>query len=179
MQAYRLIHHPSQRPVSVSGVEARVDVSDRNWLQLHWRIEGSGGLVVPAPAGRKRADGLWQTTCFEMFLKPLGEAGYIEFNFSPSERWNAYKFDSYREGMKEWTVTGAPVCTMRRGTAFSIFDAAIPLSAMPHLPCQIGLSAVIEEAGGTMTYWAITHADQDHPDFHDATCFAATLDPPT
>ena len=34
--------------------------------------------VAPAFAGKGRADELWQTTCFELFLKPEGGAGYVE-----------------------------------------------------------------------------------------------------
>jgi len=41
----------------------------------------------------------------------------------------------------------------------------------------MGLSAVIEEEGGVKSYWAMTHASEK-PDFHDAACFAAGLEPP-
>ena len=99
METYRLQPHPGHPPRAVSGVEARIIGRDDNWLRLRWRIEGSGELVVPKFAGKGRADGLWETTCFELFLRPDGGTAYCEFNLSPSERWNAYDFAARREGM--------------------------------------------------------------------------------
>jgi hypothetical protein len=36
---------------------------------------------------------------------------------------------------------------------------------------RLGLSAVIEEAGGRQSYWALAHP-QGRPDFHHSDCFA-------
>ena len=72
MQTHLLVPHPQHPPLSVTQVEARVTGQDANWLRVRWRVEGSQQLVVPAFAGKGRADELWQTTCFELFLKPLG-----------------------------------------------------------------------------------------------------------
>ncbi len=179
MQVYPLVVHPAHPPAQVTAVEARIDASDPHWLLLRWRIEGAGGLVVPPPAGKHRADELWRTTCFELFLKPEGGEKYVEFNLSPSERWNAYEFDGYRDGMREYPLSRNPVCTMRPGSRFAIFDASIPRSGLPDVQCALGLSAVIEEEGGAKGYWAIAHADGARPDFHDPACFAAAFPPPS
>jgi hypothetical protein len=172
-----LIPHPDHPPSTITGVEARITGLDANWLRLRWRIEGAGRLVVPPFAGKGRADGLWKTTCFEAFVKPDGGEAYAELNLSPSERWAAYDFASYREGMAERPFPREPECTMRLGSSFAIFDAAIPAGALPSLPCALGLSAVIEEEGGTISYWALAHP-AGKPDFHDPACFAARLEPP-
>ncbi|HSG34315.1 MAG TPA: DOMON-like domain-containing protein, partial [Sphingomonadaceae bacterium] len=132
---------------------------------------------VPAFAGKGRADGLWQTTCFEAFLMPEGGLAYVELNLSPSERWAAYDFDDYRAGMREREFPREPDCTMRIGSSFAIFDAAIPASGLPGVPCGLGLSAVIEEEGGVLSYWALAHPE-GKPDFHHPACFAATLPAP-
>ncbi len=42
---------------------------------------------------------------------------------------------------------------------------------------QIGLSAVIEEKAGAMSYWALNHPP-GKPDFHHKDCFALTLPAP-
>lgn len=170
--------HHGHPPSRVTQVEARLVGADPHWLQLRWRVEGSSALVLPSAAGRGRADGLWQTTCFELFLKPEGGAGYVEFNLSPSQRWNAYLFDDYRQGMRAWDVPRAPVCTMRAGSTFAIFDAAIPRGGLPAEPCAMGLSAVIEEQGGAKSYWALAHPETGAPDFHHAACFASRLEAP-
>ena len=159
-------------------MEARITGRDENWLRLRWRIEGAAALVVPAFAGKGRADGLWQTTCFELFLKPSRGEAYCEFNLSPSERWNAYDFDAEREGMRERALSREPSCTIRQGSSFAIFDAAIPADAVPDGQCAMGLSAVIEEEGGVKSFWALAHPDPDKPDFHAPACFAAQLEAP-
>jgi hypothetical protein len=177
LQTHRLIPHPEHPPLAIGAIEARVIGLDENWLRLRWRIEGAGRLVVPPFAGKGRADGLWKTTCFEAFLKPECGGAYIELNFSPSERWAAYDFTGYREGMAEREFPREPGCTMRVGSSFAIFDAAVPRAGLPSLPCALGLSAVIEEEGGVISYWALAHPNGT-PDFHHPACFAATLEPP-
>ncbi|MGX7895228.1 DOMON-like domain-containing protein [Tsuneonella sp. HG222] len=177
MQTHSLIAHPAHPPLEVSAIEARITGRDENWLRVRWRIEGAGSLVIPAFAGKGRADGLWQTTCFELFLQPAGGAVYCEFNLSPSERWAAYDFERRREGMRERPVSREPTCTMRRGSTFAIFDAAIPADGIPLADCAMGLTAVIEESGGVKSYWALAHRGEA-PDFHDPACFTAALAAP-
>ena len=174
MQTYPLTAHPEHPPANVTRIEAKIIGRDANWLRVRWRIEGSESLVVPSFSGKGRANELWQTTCFELFLKPAGGAGYVELNLSPSERWNAYDFEAYRWGMAERPFPREPECTLRLGSSFAIFDAAIPVAGLPDAECAMGLSAVIEEQGGVKSYWALAHPDAK-PDFHAPACFAATL----
>jgi hypothetical protein len=177
MQTYPLTSHPGHPALGVTQIEARIIGRDANWLRARWRIEGSQQLVVPPFAGKGRADELWQATCFELFLKPEGGAPYVEINLSPSERWNAYDFEAYRWGMAERPFPREPECTLRLGSNFAIFDAAIPVAGLPEVECAMGLSAVIEEQGGVKSYWALAHPDAK-PDFHAPACFAATLPAP-
>lgn len=151
---------------------------DANWLRLRWRIDGAERVVIPPFAGKGRADGLWKTTCFEFFLQPAGKANYVELNLSPSERWAAYDFAAYREGMSERPFPHEPTCTARVGQSMAIFDAAVPTAGLPALPWRYGFSAVIEEEGGTISYWAIAHPEGS-PDFHSPACFAGELAAPS
>jgi hypothetical protein len=169
--------HPAHPPTRVEAVTARVLGADAHWLRLRWRIDGAQGLAVPPFAGKGRADDLWRTTCFELFLMPEGGEGYCEFNLSPSERWAAYDFSGYRAGMAERPADREPQGTMRLGSSFAIFDAAIPLAALPNRECRMNLAAVIEEQGGAKSYWALAHP-AGKPDFHDPACFVATLPAP-
>ena len=177
MQTHRLVAHPAHPPRGVTAVESKVIGFDDTWLRVRWRVDGAQDLVVPAFAGRGRADDLWQTTCFELFLKPGGEDGYVEFNLSPSERWAVYDFDGYRAGMSERPASREPDCTIRIGSSFAIFDAAIPRDVLPILPAGANFAAVIEETGGVKSFWALAHPAAK-ADFHDPACFAATLEPP-
>jgi len=174
MQTEQLVPHPAHPPVELLGVTASVLALADGWLRLRWRLEGAGRLVVPPFAGKGRADGLWRTTCFELFVQPAGGQAYAEFNFSPSDRWAAYDFAGRRTGMRERAVPRDPVCTMRRGGALAIFDVALPWVAVPAGECAVGLTAVIEEGGGTKSYWALVHG-AEAPDFHDPACFTASL----
>ena len=177
MQTHELIAHPDHPPVAVRGIVAKAWWDGPHWLRLRWRMHGTSRIVLPALAGRRRADGLWQTTCFELFVAPVDGNGYSEFNFSPSNAWAAYDFDGYRAGMNERTVERSPVGTWRGGrSAQSIFDVALPRKAVPDV-ARFGMSAVIEEIGGTKSYWAIRHPP-GQPDFHHADCFAGQFPPP-
>ena len=148
------------------------------WMRVRWRIDGSEKLVVPSFAGKGRADDLWQTTCFELFIMPRdGTPGYSEFNLSPSERWAAYDFTGYREGMAERAMIAPPQSQESRHAHILTFDVQLRASVLPPRPLQLGLTAVIEEEGGVKSYWAIAHPP-GAPDFHAPTCFAATLPPP-
>ncbi|WP_370463732.1 DOMON-like domain-containing protein [Novosphingobium aureum] len=172
-----LTPHPSQAPETIRSVKARIIGRDAQWLRVRWNILGAGKLVVPPFAGRGRADGLWQTTCFEMFVMPGEGPGYSEFNLSPSERWNAYDFTARREGMSERPMPREPECTMRKGTDMAIFDAAIPAAGLPEGDWLCGFTAVLEEEGGTRSYWAFAHGG-DAPDFHDPACFTLAVAAP-
>ena len=177
MQTHQLVAHPAYPPARLSGVEAKVIGFDADWLRVRWRIDGAQDLVVPPFAGRGRADELWQTTCFELFLRPEGSEAYIEVNLSPSERWAVYDFSAYRDGMAERPASREPDCTIRQGSTFAIFDAAIPRDVLPALPAAANFTAVIEETGGVKSFWALSHPAAK-PDFHDPACFTAELAPP-
>ncbi len=178
MQTHQLSAHPAHPPARVTGIEARVIGFDADWLRVRWRIDGAQALVIPPFAGRGRADELWTTTCFELFLRPPGGDAYVELNLSPSERWAAYDFTAYRSGMAGRPASREPDCTMRQGSNFAIFDAAIPRDVLPDLPVAASFTAVIEEQGGVKSYWALAHP-ADKPDFHDPACFVAELAAPT
>jgi hypothetical protein len=177
LETHVLACHSDSPARGVRRIEARILSLDDNWLRLRWRIEGCAELVLPSFAGKGRADELWRTTCFEFFLMPNSQDGYIELNLAPSERWAAYTFSGYREGMSEHAMPREPDCAMRVGANLAIFDAAVPSQTLPEQPWRYGLSAVIEEEGGIISYWAIAHPP-GKPDFHHPTCFAATLPPP-
>ncbi len=51
-------------------------------------------FVIPEADEPSRADELWQTTCFEAFLREAGADAYREWNFAPSGHWAAYDFSA-------------------------------------------------------------------------------------
>ncbi len=132
----------------------------------------AGRFVIPEPAESERAEDLWQTTCFEAFLRGEREAGYREWNFAPSGQWAAYDFASHREGRTDAEVA-APYIRIEDNLTWWALGATIAVDA--ERVWELGLSAVLEEKDGTKSYWALAHPDGDEPDFHDSVCFAARL----
>lgn len=177
LQTHELIPHPSHPPLAVSRVETGLSLDEGGaWLLLRWRIEGARDIVRPPFAGQRRRDGLWQTTCGELFIG--GEtASYREFNFSPSESWAAYDFASYRGPAGEPVLSRPPAIAWRGSGALAILDVWLPRDAMPPSACRYGLTLVIEETGGRKSYWAPAHP-HDRPDFHDPACLAFRLPAP-
>ena len=129
-------------------------------------------FVLPEPVEPRRADDLWQTTCFEAFLRVPGTKSYREWNFSPSGEWAAYDFAAYRDGRTDPEVA-PPYIRVEDNFTWWAFGATISVDAKA--AWEFGLSAVLEEKDGPKSYWALAHPAGDKPDFHDAACFAAHL----
>ena len=159
----RLISHPAQPPVAVTGIEAMFAEN-----ALTFTVSGALPLI-PAPAAPIRTEGLWKTTCFELFVMPVGQPAYFEFNFSPSTAWAAYRFSGYREGMADLPLKAPVIEAIEDG-----IRVAVDLSDLPPPPWRVALTAVIEETDGTKSYWALAHPDGP-PDFHDPACFVLEL----
>jgi hypothetical protein len=161
---HRLAPHPDFPPRSVRGVEVQW-VETGSALRLRYRVDGHEDLVIPPFAGRGRADELWRTTCFELYLQHQGDTGYAEFNFSPSQRWAAYDFEDYRSGMRPRPLSAEPVGEAASGERLFVQDVLLDTAPLPPRPWAIGLSAILEEADGTISYWALGHG-VGRPDFH-------------
>lgn len=180
MEKYQLLAHPAFPPRHVRSITASLSLEHEQWVRLRWRIEGAGRIVVPPLAGRRRADDLWKTTCFELFIASQEPAhgAYLEYNFSPSEAWASYQFRAYREGLTDGPMPRSPVIDWRGSGDLAIMDVALPRSVATMESWNFGLNAVIEEEGGARSYWAIAHPPGDKPDFHARACFAGRLEAP-
>ncbi|MDR7096155.1 DOMON-like domain-containing protein [Hydrogenophaga laconesensis] len=158
---------PAGVPLSLS-VEIR---SQADALRLRYTLRGdTAALRIPRPAAPVPTDGLWKHTCFEVFVAAQGEAAYREFNFSPSSEWAAYRFSSARErdtaSEERERVLLAPLLAHTTPRTFTL-TVRVPATALPRSPAMLalGLSAVIEEKDGRLSYWALHHP-YDQPDFH-------------
>ncbi len=160
--------HPQSRCDAVTMVEAEVRRGgDR--LVLDFVATGDiARLLLPVETEPARADELWRHCCFEAFLR-APDGRYVELNFAPSRQWAAYAFDGYRTGMRPLEMSDPAI-------AADAFVDRLELTAIVEAPCPQGagwglaLSAVIEEEGGRLSYWALEHAP-GKPDFHRAEGF--------
>ena len=161
-------------PKAVTGVECAINRHGAGcWLVEFEVADPNAALVLPEPRAPGRADELWRTTCFELFLRQGGDEAYFEFNLSPSRQWAAYAFDSYRQGMADLDVAAPAVGAAMSGEGRHRLQAVVEFPGMPG-PWLAGLAAVIEEADGTKSYWALAHGS-DKPDFHHPDSFVLEL----
>jgi hypothetical protein len=171
--------HPDSRPAAVRQVEVDVTRLRAAGLLLRYVVSGKiDELALAAVTAPTRTDELWRHTCFEAFIQPSPGETYYEFNFAPSTRWAAYRFDGYRAGMRVAGEIGAPQIELEReGDRFTLqatlqWDEASELGRAA--TWRLAVSAVLEEAAGGKSYWALAHPP-GKPDFHHADCFAVEL----
>ena len=131
--------------------------------EAEFRLDGHvPAIILPPHAASERMDNLWQTTCFEIFWQPLGGMAYREFNLSPSGRWAAYDFDSFREGMRDAPVDAIAIaCSHSDGELVLKASIAADLPA----PAQVALNAIVEHPDGGKQYWALAFPP-GKPEFH-------------
>ncbi len=176
-QNAELVLHPATQGGAVSGIAVAIELAGAE-MRLSYRLEGDiARLRLPESAEAMRADSLWQHTCFEAFLRPDGGDRYYEFNFAPSSAWAAYSFAA-RRGDRELPELATPAIASRRDAGTFEMMVRLPLDGLPELAqaaaIDAGISAVVEDARGLLTYWALAHASRE-PDFHDPTTFCLRI----
>lgn len=175
-----LISHSETPPQSTRSVSVHMRRGSNGVLFLTYEVEPAETLLLPdhLPGVRDR---LWESTCFELFLKTVG-GGYREYNFTATA-WYAQTFTEWRRG-KPFTPAHEPTLVdcriddrariFPRRYELDVVLAADDLQSVS----KISLTAVIEEKSGRKSYWALAHPPGDRPDFHHPACFVLELPPP-
>jgi hypothetical protein len=175
---FELQPHPTSSPVPPFAVWASAERSaafgKSATLNLWFGVSAPmNRFLVPPPAEEPaRSDNLWQSTCFECFLKKEGEEPYQEWNFSPSGDWAAYDFEAEREGMAPSGVANPPYVRTEDNLTWWGLGATLAIPA--EVRFTIALSAVVEERTGGRHFFALHHPSEQ-PDFHHPDCFTARL----
>jgi hypothetical protein len=172
----QLARHPETSGEYVGGIEVRVSRKENALFMLAYILNGDLSRVrLPSHALARRADRLWEHTCFEAFVRAKGQAGYYEFNFSPSGEWAAYAFREYREGGPIDDDQLDPKIAVQREAETLGLHAVLRLDRLSNiqagLTLQLGLAAVVEDINGRLSYWALKHTP-GKPDFHHPDNFA-------
>jgi hypothetical protein len=152
-------------------------------LMVSYAVEPAASLILPNHEFR-RIDRLWEHSCFELFVKPLGGDAYEEFNFAPALGWNAYSFSKWREGMASLPLPRPPhMVDCRLDDRADRFPDRYELDVVFH-PCtlpnghaEISPTAILEETDGRRSYWAMAHPPGE-PNFHHGDCFQLRLPAP-
>ncbi len=159
-------------------VTAGIRLGQDGLYRFCFRVLGAvGAFRVPGPAEPARRDGLWQHTCFEVFVM-CADGSYCEFNFSPSTQWAAYRFDGYRRAMTGLPMDNAPDIQTTATPDSLVLEASVGLHGLVNnqraARNRVAIAAVMERADGRLDYWALAHP-ADKPDFHHPDGFIATL----
>ncbi len=147
-------------------------------LALRYDLRGRLAEVAIPPVAQQpaRRHGLWQETCFELFLGLRKAPPYWEFNLSPAGHWNVYRFSAYRQGMAEETAfTSMRFGVLRRPDSLELaleidLDRLVPQAA----PLEAAVAAVLKLRDGRLSYWALSHPGP-RPDFHRRDSFRVDL----
>ena len=167
---------------AVIGIEVTVGLTQAGEIALSYILRGElDRLLIPTPRTPCRRDGLWRHTCFESFIAVENSAAYLEFNFSPSSEWTALTFRAYRDGGPIENDDLDPQIVVRREADTLELSAVIRLDRLSAIPSdatrRLGLSAVVEELDGRLSYWALKHPP-GKPDFHHSDNFILEIKPP-
>ena len=173
-----LLPHPTSPEPVVTSLSVTIERTTAARLQLDYRLEGElDALRIEEFTALRRADRLWEHTCFELFARLPGSTAYCELNFATSGAWAAYRFSDYRAGMEPMAEVSPTVRLEREGSTLRL-QASLSLAdltpAFTSAALQLAASAVIENRAGYRSYWAARHAP-GKPDFHHADAFAIAL----
>lgn len=117
---------------------------------------------------RERIIGLWQKTCFELFIKNNKDQ-YIEFNFSPVFEWNCFFFNKKGDPLCEFPLMKEVKFDILRSAEVFKVIVEIDRKSFPENffdgEMLAGITTVIKEKSAKVSYWALSHNDT-RPNFH-------------
>lgn len=171
---YSLSCHPNTPSQAIHEIDVVVEAASDNLMLTFCLVGNVSSLTIPESRPSRKVDHLWQHTCFETFVMAGEGPDYREFNFSPSGEWAAYAFRAYRDGRGMENVL-APEIVVRTTMERLELTAVICRDFLPQGgPLRLGLCAVVEDAEGVLSYWALRHPP-GKPDFHHTDSFAVQL----
>jgi hypothetical protein len=177
-----LISHPDTPCRAVESIQSFLGWERKGVLTISFVLKGAVELLrIPEYQSVRIADDLWRHTCFEAFVGAKNDAEYYEFNFSPSGEWAVYEFRDYRDGGPIEDNELEPTISVRQEPGTLELCSEIRLDRLPGLQLDmrlwVGLSAVIEDSEGRLSYWALKHAP-GKPDFHHPDSFILEMESP-
>lgn len=118
----------------------------------------------------RRRDGLYRSTCAEIFVRR--SESYLEFNFSPSGEWCVYFFNAYRQRNQMPIEALNPLIRFCRewNDGRLRLDLKIDLHAFFmrlnwSVNALLWQPTMVLDHGSDRSYWAIVHPGSS-PDFH-------------
>ncbi|MBC8071950.1 MAG: DOMON-like domain-containing protein [Deltaproteobacteria bacterium] len=174
LASFRLRPHPQTPCMLVDELVVQLALTAPGVLTVLYTLRGAiDRLRIPTAAAPLDPERLWANTCCELFIAPAQGDAYVEWNFSPSGQLTRFAFSAYRQRMPSPppVVATPEVSLLEHELRIS---ARIPLGDDAPLELRIAPTAVVEDAGGSLSYWALRHRP-DRPDFHHEAGFALVL----
>ena len=163
--------HPATPAPAVDDLSVEISRAG-NIIALRFCLAGQLSVLrIPNPGSPQRANGLWQHSCFEIFVRQPRGTAYDEYNFSPNRQWQRYHFSDYRLGESQPDTPPPQIAVLQQPDQLSLITSI----SVPDGPLQVGLSAVLEAADGGLSYWALEHPGEK-PDFHHSDAFALNIE---
>jgi hypothetical protein len=166
---------PFERPQGLTGLRLAVGVERlQAELQLTYQLQGPlDQLLLPSVSNQpERRDLLWQHSCLELFLSTPEDAGYWELNVAATGDWAIYRLEGYRQGLQAADeYSELPIRQQRRADNWKVqCKLRLPAAIGANSPLMLGVTAVLEQSDGTLSYWALAHPGEQ-PDFHHRDSF--------
>jgi hypothetical protein len=175
MKKYNFNLIPFKRLNDSFDIQASLELIGSN-VEVEFSLKGDiKDIYLPSPSQEKRrVIGLWESSCFELFIHNKNTTTYYEFNFSSEGHWNCFYFPTPKTPLKQSPNFEEIDC------ATSLKDQSFTLKAVVNLynfhpgfwekeSMSFGLSSVIEKHK-SLSYWAISHCDEK-PNFHNVESF--------
>lgn len=177
-QKFSLIPFAGDSPdIEIKGLVIR----GNNILTARYELTGNlQDIDIPARSDKpSRVKGLWENTCFELFVAARGSGRYWEINVSPSGNWNVFRFEHYEEVRRisdlreEPLVASLPSTAREQPGSLSLeFEFNLDGLIREDQDLEIGVSAVVNSGG--RSFWALAHCGP-RPDFHRRDSFILTF----
>jgi hypothetical protein len=163
--------------IEINGSIAR----HNNTLLVYYELAGNlQTIYIPerkqAPS---RVKGLWENTCFELFVAAKDSDRYWEINISPSGDWNVFRFDHYEgdrciDNLEEEGLVASFASATQKNSGLLSVDFEFDLDGIirENKSLDIGISAVVKSV--QKSYWALAHCDSV-PNFHRRDSFKLKL----
>lgn len=146
------------------GVSADLHIVDSETLDIFFRWnDPAKEITFAAEPKAGRHLNLWQQTCFEAFIQPVGQKKYFEVNLSIQKAWNVFTFQDYRAPQPPTELNGAEV--IQFDVTDSELKVRLKFKGQEFKNIKVSLCAVVVLQDKGTTYWSNRHADQK-PNFH-------------
>ena len=171
MTAFQL--HPFAKNSESQGIILKGEITlNQTECRVTYRLQGALEKISLPTAQEKGnfIEGLWEKTCFELFLAPQHATHYWEWNFSPTRDWFFLSYEGYR--VRRSPPPSPPTLKKLEIDRLSSGFELTVTTELPDLKVQkwdVGISTVllIHEAP---TFWALSH-EAAKPDFHQRKSF--------